>query len=293
MRVEAPTCCDICADYDGHVYTIAEASGILPEHPNCGGTWVAAPGTRKLPPTAFTPAKTLDEAKRWAANKGMKVGTKIGEMTNILADAHKARFTAFNVWEQGITTRAEFMARWEKILIETQLKQSEALKVLNGVNKAIAEGTAQANEYLIIRGQANNKWLKESVFQQGFYKKENKVLTMLYDDHWYDLAKRQGILSKLSNADAIYKNQWQGVYTHEYGHAVHWNNPSILNRSKQALAKLGKENVEGMVSSYARENAKELAAECYTLIKHPDFYKLSTERKNLIEWIIKGTGGGP
>lgn len=40
MRVEAPTCCDICADYDGHVYTIAEASGILPEHPNCGGTWV-------------------------------------------------------------------------------------------------------------------------------------------------------------------------------------------------------------------------------------------------------------
>jgi len=42
MRVEAPTCCDICADYDGHVYTIAGASGMLPEHPNCGGTWVAA-----------------------------------------------------------------------------------------------------------------------------------------------------------------------------------------------------------------------------------------------------------
>ncbi|MBA7668060.1 hypothetical protein ES703_76164 [subsurface metagenome] len=49
MRVEAPTCCDICADYDGHVYTIAEASGILPEHPNCGGTWVAAPGERVEP----------------------------------------------------------------------------------------------------------------------------------------------------------------------------------------------------------------------------------------------------
>jgi len=49
QRVEAPTCCDICADYDGHVYTIAEASGILPEHPNCGGTWVAAPGERVEP----------------------------------------------------------------------------------------------------------------------------------------------------------------------------------------------------------------------------------------------------
>jgi len=49
MRVESPTCCEICADYDGHEYTIAEASGILPEHPNCGGTWVAATGERVEP----------------------------------------------------------------------------------------------------------------------------------------------------------------------------------------------------------------------------------------------------
>jgi len=42
MIVEAPTCCDICADFDGHVYTIGRASGMLPQHPNCRGTWVAA-----------------------------------------------------------------------------------------------------------------------------------------------------------------------------------------------------------------------------------------------------------
>jgi len=41
-RVEAPGCCEICAALDGHVYTIAGASDMLPEHPNCGGTWVAA-----------------------------------------------------------------------------------------------------------------------------------------------------------------------------------------------------------------------------------------------------------
>lgn len=41
-RVEDPDCCDICAEYNGKIYTIAEAEGVLPEHPNCEGTWVIA-----------------------------------------------------------------------------------------------------------------------------------------------------------------------------------------------------------------------------------------------------------
>lgn len=41
-RVEDPDCCDICADAQGKIYTIDEAQGVLPEHPNCEGTWVAA-----------------------------------------------------------------------------------------------------------------------------------------------------------------------------------------------------------------------------------------------------------
>lgn len=43
QRIEDPECCEICADYNGHIYTIAEAEGVLPEHPNCEGTWVMAP----------------------------------------------------------------------------------------------------------------------------------------------------------------------------------------------------------------------------------------------------------
>jgi len=41
-RVEDPECCDICAEYNGTVYGIKEAEGVLPEHPNCEGTWVVA-----------------------------------------------------------------------------------------------------------------------------------------------------------------------------------------------------------------------------------------------------------
>lgn len=40
-RVEDPDCCDICAEFNGKIYTISEAEGVLPEHPSCEGTWVA------------------------------------------------------------------------------------------------------------------------------------------------------------------------------------------------------------------------------------------------------------
>lgn len=42
QRVEDPNCCDICADHQGQIYTIAEAEGVLPEHPACEGAWVMA-----------------------------------------------------------------------------------------------------------------------------------------------------------------------------------------------------------------------------------------------------------
>lgn len=41
-RVEDPRCCDICAEYNGKIYTVDEAQGVLPEHPGCEGVWVMA-----------------------------------------------------------------------------------------------------------------------------------------------------------------------------------------------------------------------------------------------------------
>lgn len=42
-RIEDPDAPDDdCQDNNGRVYTIDEAEGVLPAHPNCGGSWVAA-----------------------------------------------------------------------------------------------------------------------------------------------------------------------------------------------------------------------------------------------------------
>lgn len=44
MRIEDPAAVDEpCAFNNGRIYTLAEASGVLPEHPNCEGSWIAAP----------------------------------------------------------------------------------------------------------------------------------------------------------------------------------------------------------------------------------------------------------
>ena len=51
MRVEDPDACEICLDFDGRIYTIAEANGVLPEHPNCEGTWVMS--GKVTPPSQY------------------------------------------------------------------------------------------------------------------------------------------------------------------------------------------------------------------------------------------------
>jgi len=41
-RIEDPDCCDVCAEINGAIYPIKEASAIGTLHPNCEGTWVLA-----------------------------------------------------------------------------------------------------------------------------------------------------------------------------------------------------------------------------------------------------------
>lgn len=41
-RVEDARCCEICAEYNGAIYTIEQAEGVLPAHPGCEGVWVMA-----------------------------------------------------------------------------------------------------------------------------------------------------------------------------------------------------------------------------------------------------------
>lgn len=78
-RIEDPDCCDICAEYHGKIYTIADAEGVLPEHPNCEGTFIAATGEvpvspPEIPeiapgipgmPSEWKPATTMDGAREF------------------------------------------------------------------------------------------------------------------------------------------------------------------------------------------------------------------------------------
>lgn len=55
--------CPICAALEGKVYTVEEARGMIPQHPNCRCTWIPSnkPATKPPPPTTPKPPPTVPD----------------------------------------------------------------------------------------------------------------------------------------------------------------------------------------------------------------------------------------
>jgi len=65
-----PECCDLCAEKDGQVYTIDEAQGVIPVHPNC------LPGDSLVSPCGRISGVT----KRWYEGKMIVIKTASGNV---------------------------------------------------------------------------------------------------------------------------------------------------------------------------------------------------------------------
>lgn len=95
-RVEDPDCCDICAEYNGKIYSVKEAEGVLPEHPNCEGTWIMAGEMPPAPPEIgevvpgmpgevpeWKAAKTVAEAEKWGKQYGIEILHEAGKTVEL------------------------------------------------------------------------------------------------------------------------------------------------------------------------------------------------------------------
>ena len=98
-RVEDPESCDICAEYNGKIYSVKEAEGVLPEHPNCEGTWVVAgkmpapppevgearPGMLGTPgaPPEWKSARSVAEAEKWGKQYGVEILHDVGRVVDL------------------------------------------------------------------------------------------------------------------------------------------------------------------------------------------------------------------
>lgn len=96
-RVEDPaTEDDDCADNNGRIYTLAEAEGVLPAHPNCEGTWVMAGEMPAPPPEArearpgtpgaapeWKSAKNIAEAEKWGKQYGVEILHDVGKAVDL------------------------------------------------------------------------------------------------------------------------------------------------------------------------------------------------------------------
>jgi hypothetical protein len=95
---------------------------------------------------------------------------------------------------------------------------------------------------------------------------------------------------ELTIAPFTYQNYYEGVATHEYGHAEANADPDIEMRASQAIDQLGPKEIDSLISKYAFTNPGEAAAEAYTLYKHPDYSALSPRARAVIEYILLGKG---
>ena len=126
--------CLECLGYDGHVYTRAEASGMIPVHPNCRCCWVpeVAVPKERLEETEWSPSMTEEQADIWAKDSVWKEplyhGTSEANEAKIVMDGFL--YSRQSLYGKGIYTTPDAAGaeKWS---------QGRVLKLRANVSKAM------------------------------------------------------------------------------------------------------------------------------------------------------------
>jgi len=235
------------------------------------------------PKPTFVPAQTVEEAYALAEAHGLKVGGRNArEIVNIMADTHEAEF---GPWTAD-RPRQGFVDNWLPVMEQAVVPEAYQRDVINGVVEQMARGATETRP-LIIHGPRpgyNDQW------SAGQHDKGTGLIRIFYHENALPYVQ-ESITDALANADHIYDNRFGGIWNHEYGHAYHDANPDVLRRAQTYETRIDTDKefrqwAKKNVSHYAASNARELAAECYTLRQHPNFEDLPNDAKSLISEIL-------
>ena len=233
---------------------------------------------RRPTPPSFTSAA---EAKAWAEqNLGFRVAYDIDDVLEVMADGFESRY--------GFDTehpRSQFVQNWkQKFKGIEKVDEDTAIEWIRASSNAVANGQAEPIPLVIRRPlpDGSEKWAG------GEYLSEYILVIDNPNDIRQELADR--ITDLLSTAATAYNDEFQGIYIHEYGH--HYTlavRPNAGNVNAQvAMQDKTRKWIRENISYYASTNAHELAAEAYTLSRHPDYALLSDEVREFIEKVLGG-----
>jgi len=191
-----------------------------------------------------------------------------------------------------------FVKNWQKKLPDDVViaNKEELSALVTGLEQAHRSGGIQNDVLYVLRNPATEteRW------QNGVYNGGNiLVLNSNYvelgiTNSQGEFIKTKGFYSQSkmgeqkSTSSFVYKNYYEGVFTHEYGHHLARKSTQVEARANEMASKYGKTRISSLISSYAGDVSSELAAEAYALKRHPDFAELPSEAKQIVNYIWEG-----
>lgn len=178
---------------------------------------------------------------------------------------------------------------YEKLAAIPQAKVWFVEKVMKQVNQAVEDFGIENPPPVLIRWHILNR--DDSGAAQYFgdkYDSNNAYIGIWQSNElsgWYHLGPDERDAALTSQ---YFENSIQGTYIHEYGHHELDNNSKFANAviNAEAVIETHKNAIRYNISDYAIERPVELAAEAYSIYRHPRYEEFPERTRQLIDHIL-------
>jgi len=266
--------CSQCAALEGKTFTIQEARGMIPLHPNCRCCWVPknaeATTTTKRAPAVSKPVKDEGTMSSKSAALPKNVQDKIATIKTKIQYQYKDYDSAVS----GMYERANVAS------VYSEMTKDRALKSLNAIHNALSDVETRAPGALkIVRG--SQRIVKINLHPgKSIPGKPGVMGTFTRGANKIDIAGERVLKTRALPKNRGYSagNDLGSVFRHEFSHSVYAGTEKIDGRfiSQHWFhihKDLGKNYFKRNVSGYAETSIEEAFAEAFTLYTNPSYTK--------------------
>jgi len=238
-------------------------------------------------------AVSRDTIKKWSNE-----GVGLEEIRRRITQARDEKFESL---KPGLIekSRKEFFANWDKKYPDSVvIKDPDELNaIVTGLQKAQKSGSVGSDVLYVLRNPIDDheQWVtghyngtivmhNTGNVSVGILNREGEHISKS------DFFRHRSIDENRVHATSLYKNYYEGVFTHEYGHHLAARDPRIEQRAGNIYGRYSKTKLSTLISEYAAERQIEVASESYALKRHPDFERLPAETKQAVNYIWEGVG---
>lgn len=224
--------------------------------------------------TAFTPAKTTQEAEEYA-RQNIFSGAYLGKTSYKGIDVDMAN--GINETLEGITKK---YGRKLSGIEVVNPKTTKGLKALGGSAEApFATNSLNGMVYI------NKDIVKSAKALKAYTDKGDEAFKLV-------MANKDKLSGKMRTLAEIYEkagkdlvdSSLEGMITHEYGHYL----AVAINPKADVVSKIADGMSDHLISGYSQHNVREYLAECFTEYERGDRSKLDPIVVELFEGAIKG-----